>query len=117
MTWNAALVFTYGPPVPGRETAALQNFANAQAYFGGLAADGKCEVDAYLWGYGGGMMTVKAESTTDLYEMMESEDGQKMLGTANYTSQDFHFQMAQTGDRLAESMANYASIGGQLGYL
>lgn len=117
MALNAALVFTYGPPVPGREAAALQNFADAQAYFGKLAADDKCEVDAFLWGYGGGMMIVKAESPADLFEMLESDDGRKQLATANYTSQDFHYQLAQTGERLAESMTNYASIGSELGYL
>jgi hypothetical protein len=49
--------------------------------------------------------------------MLESDDGKKLLGTANYTSQDFHYQLAQTGERLAESMTSYASIGAELGYL
>lgn len=117
MTWNAALVFTFGPPVPGREGAALENFADAQAYFGKRAADGDCEVESFLWGYGGGMMIVKAETADDLFEMLESEEGSKLLGAANFTSQDFHYQLALTGERLAESMANYASVGGELGYL
>lgn len=117
MTWNAALVFTFGSPVPGREADALQNFANAQVYFGKLAADGECELDVFLWGYGGGLMVVKAESPADLYEMLESDDGRKLLATANFTSQDFRYQMAQTGERLAEAMTGYASVGGELGYL
>lgn len=117
MTWNAALIFTYGPPVPGREAAALQNFADAQSFFGKLAAEDRCEVDSYLWGYGGGMMIVKGESAGALQEILEMDEGRGLLAVANYTSQDFRYKMAQTGERLAEAMAKYSSVGGELGYL
>jgi len=117
MTWNSALVFTFGPAVPGREAAALANFAHAQAFFGQLAADGRCEAEAYLWGYGGGLMIVKGESPAALYELLGMDESRKMLSTSSLTSQAFGYQMAAIGDRLGDSMANYAAVGTELGYL
>ena len=117
MTWNSALVFTFGPPVPGREAAALANFAHAQAFFGQLAADGKCEAEAYLWGYGGGLMIVKGDSPEALYEILAMDESRKMLSTGSLTSQAFAFQMAATGESLADNMTSFAAVGTELGYL
>lgn len=117
MTWNAALVFSFGPPVPGREGAALANFAHAQGFFGQLAADGKCEAEAYLWGYGGGLMIVKGESPQALSEILEMDESRKMLSTGSLTSQAFEYRMAAIGEKLAENMTNYAAVGTELGYL
>ena len=117
MTWNSALVFSFGPAVPGREGAALANFAHAQGFFGQLAADGKCEAEAYLWGYGGGLMIVKGDSPEALHEILGMDESRKMLSTSSLTSQAFGYQMAATGERLADTMANYAAVGTELGYL
>lgn len=117
MTWKAALVFSYGVPVPGRETAAVQNFADAQTYFGKLATDEKCEYDLYQYGDGGGMMIVKAESPADLQAMLEADEGRKLLSVATYTSQDFGYRMAFTGEGLADAMSRWISAGNELGYM
>lgn len=117
MTWNAALIFSFGVPVPGREAASLQVFADAQTYFGKFAVDDKCELDAFLWPYGGGLMIVEAESAADLYKMLETEEGRRLLGVANFTTEDFRYEIALTGEALAESLASYASVGTDLGYL
>ena len=118
MGWNAALVFSYGVPVPGREAAALNNFADAQVFFGKLAADGRCsEPEVFHHGYGGGMMIVKAESPAILHELLMMDDGRKLIGTASFTSTDFSYQMYVTGEQLAENMTRYAGIGTELGYL
>ena len=117
MTWNAALVFSYGVPVPGRETAAVQNFADAQTYFGKLAADEKCEYDLYQYADGGGMMIVKAESPADLQTMLEADEGRKLLAVATYTSLGFGYRMAFTGEALGDAMSRWVSIGNELGYM
>jgi hypothetical protein len=117
MTWNAAFIFSFGAPVPGREAASLQVFADAQAYFGKLAADDKCELEAFLWPYGGGLMIVKGESAADLFEMLESDEGRRLRSTANITTEDFRYEMAVTGEAVADSLASYASVGDDLGYL
>jgi len=118
MHWNAALVFSYGVPVPGREEAALENFADAQTFFGKLAADGRCaEPEVFHHGYGGGMMIIKAETPEILHEIMMMDEARKSLTTASFTSTDFRYEMYITGEELAESMSRYAGIGTELGYL
>lgn len=118
MNWKAALVFRYGVPVPGREAAALQNFADAQVFFGKLAADGKCsEPEIFHHGYGGGMMIIKGETPMILQELLGMEDGRHLLATASYTSTGFGYELYLTGEDLADSMARYAAVGSELGYL
>ncbi len=41
----------------------------------------------------------------------------KMLSTSSLTSQAFGYQTAATGERLANTMTNYAAVGTELGYL
>lgn len=117
MTWNAALVFSYGVPVPGREAAAIQNFADAQTYFGKLAADDECELELFQYGDGGGMMIVKADSPADLQAMLDADEGRKLLAVATYTSLDFGYRMAFTGEALGDAMNRWVSVGSELGYM
>lgn len=117
MTWNAALVFTFGAPVPGREAAALQNLTDAQNFFGKLAIEEKCETETYLWMTGGGEMIVKGESPSALFEILGMEEARRLITAANYTSQDFGYRIAVTGDGLPNELGIYSSVGGELGYL
>jgi len=118
MGWNAALVFSYGVPVPGREARALQNFADAQTFFGKLAADGKCaEPEIFHHGYGGGMMIIKAEGPEVLHKILMMDDARKTLSTASFTSTGFKYEMYNTGEFLMDSMALYSGVGTELGYL
>jgi hypothetical protein len=118
MRWNAAYVFNYGVPVPGREAKALQNFADAQTFFGKLATDDKCsEPEILHHGYGGGMMIVKGESPEILHEILLTEEARKIISTASFTSTGFKYEMFHTGESLMESMALYAGVGTELGYL
>ena len=82
-----------------------------------MAADGKCEAETYLWGYGGGMMIVKGESPKALDEILGMDESRKILSTSSLTSQAFRYQMAATGERLADTMTNYAAVSTELGYL
>jgi hypothetical protein len=118
MAWNAAIVATFGVPVPGREAKALENFADAQTFFAKLAADGRCsEPEAFLFWDGGGLMLVRGETPEVLFEILDMEEFRRQVATASFTSQDFHFEIAATGERLADLMSNYALVGTELGYL
>ncbi len=118
MGWNAALVFSYGVPVPGREAKALQNFADAQVLFGKLAADGRCsEPEIFHHGYGGGMMIVKAEDAAVLHDILTMDEARRAMSTASFTSTEFMYEMYTTGEALVDNMTMYAGIGTELGYL
>jgi len=118
MRWNAALVFTYGVPVPGREHKALENFADAQTFFGKLAADGKCsEPEIFHHGFGGGMMIVKVEHPEVIDEILMMDEGRKLLAIGSFTSSDFRYERFITGEALADGMMRYAGVGTELGYL
>ena len=116
--WKAALMISYGLPIPGREVKALTNFADAQTTFGKLAADGKCaEPEIFHHADGGGFMLLRAEEPEILHEILEMDEVRHAINTALYTSLDFHHEIMVTGDVLMERMAEYTSIGSELGYM
>jgi hypothetical protein len=116
--WKAALMISYGLPIPGREVKALTNFADAQTIFGKLAADGKCaEPEIFHHTDGGGFMLLRAEGPEILHEILEMDEVRHAINTALYTSLDFHHEIMVTGDVLMERMAEYTSIGSELGYM
>lgn len=117
MKWNAAMVFTFGNAIPGRENGALQTYFDAQAYFGKLASEDKCEVDAYQWTDGGGMMVVRAEWAADLQKMLEAEDGRKVMAEAALTFQNFTLRTALVGDAASDAMTEWAAVGSELGLM
>lgn len=118
MVWNAALVFSYGLPFPGRENAALTNFADAHTFFGKLAADGKCaEPEIFHHGYGGGMIIVKAETPEMLHEILLMDETRRLIAVTSFTTAGFKYEMYHTGEFLMDSMARYSAVGAELGYL
>lgn len=118
MSWNAAVIFSFGLPIAGREKESLEVFADAQTHFGKLAADGKCaDPEAYLLPYGGGFMIVKAEDSDAIYEILFLEESRKLISTAEFTTHDFEFRVYSTGEALMENMAFYSTVGSTLGYL
>lgn len=115
--WNAALVFFYGTPVPGREAKALEIFTDVTTFFGKLAANGKtAEPEIFHYGFGGGMMILRAESVEDLQEVLESDEGRKLIAAASFTSTEFRYEFMFTGDQLMENMANWTTVGTGMGY-
>ncbi len=118
MGWNAALVFSYGLPVPGREAASLQAFADGQTFLGKLAADGKCaEPEVFHHGFGGGMIIVRAETPEALHEILMLDEARNLIATSSFTTANFRYDMFFTGELLADGMARYATVGTELGYL
>lgn len=118
MTWNTALVFKYGLPVAGRETKAMEAFADGQAFFGKMAAEGMCDQpEPFHYGFGGGMMIIRAETYEKLFTMLEMEEAKRLIDLCSFTVQDFEFSFMQTGERLMDDMGLFATVGAELGYL
>ena len=118
MTWNTALVFSYGLPVPGREVKAMEAFVDGQALFGKLAADGMCaEPEVFHHLHGAGMMIIRAETYEKLFTMLEKEEVKRLIDLCTFTAQDFEFTFMHTGELLMENMGLYATVGAELGYL
>lgn len=116
--WKAALMISYGLPIPGREVQALTNLADAQTIFGKLAADGMCaEPEIFHHTDGGGFMLLRGETPQILHEILEMEEVRHAINTAIYTSLDFHHEIMVTGDFLMERMAEYTAVGSELGYV
>lgn len=118
MGWNAALVFTYGLPVVGREAAALESLADGQVFFAKMAADGRCaEPEVFHHGYGGGMMIVRAETPNTLHDILMMDEPRALIAAAMFTTTKFHYEMFVTGEELIEAMGRYATVGTELGFL
>ena len=118
MTWNYALVISYGTPVPGREAKALEAFADAQVLFGKFAADGMCaEPEAFQRPFGGGMMIIRADGYEKLFTMLEKDEVKHLIEVCLLTVQDFDFVFMNTGELLMENMGLYAMVGAELGYI
>ncbi|MCP5115501.1 MAG: hypothetical protein GY953_32140 [bacterium] len=118
MTWNTALIFSYGLPVEGRDAKAMEAFADAQVFFGKMAADGMCaEPEVFHPGFGGGMMIVRAESYEKLFDMLEMEEAKRIITVCMFAVHDFKYSYMTTGDLLMENMGFFAKVGVDLGYL
>ncbi len=118
MKWNAALVLSYGKPVPGREAKAMEVFADGLTMFGKLAADEKCaEPEVFNHLVTGGMFIIKTESMEAIHHILEMDEIRRMLDVAMFTVEDFDVEMFVTGEHLMEAMSLYTAIGTELGYI
>jgi len=118
MTWNAAIVFTYRKPIPGREAKALENFADGITTFGKLAADGKCaEPEVFHHLIGGGIMVIKTETPATALEIMALDHVRTLLDACLFNVVDFDVRVMVTGELLMENMGHFTAVGTELGYL
>lgn len=114
---DSALVFTYTRPVAGREAAAFEVFQDAFAFFGKLAAEGKClEPEVFVGPFAKGIMVVKG-SRGDLYAITSSDEFQKFYLKAGYAVKDIGFEMYYFGDAVTELMGLWSTVGTELGYM
>lgn len=116
--WNAALKISYDSPVPGRETKAMEVFADALRIYGRLAADGMCaEPEVFHHLVGGGMFIIKTETIETANEILKMDDVRRMLDTAMFTVGGFDVELMVTGGQLMSNMSLYTAIGTELGYI
>lgn len=114
---NAALVFTYGRPAPGREPMALEAFTDSFTFWGKLAADDKCdEPVAYLAPSGGGMMIIHGDRKM-LLDIIDTADFRAVYFKAGFCVPDLDYKLLTAGDHVAEFMAAWASLGSEMGFM
>ncbi|MEN8040395.1 MAG: hypothetical protein ABFR95_02730 [Actinomycetota bacterium] len=118
MKWNAALMVSYGTPIPGREAKAMETFADALTIFGKLAADGECsEPEVFHHLIGGGMMIVKTETFEMAHEILDLAEVHKLLDTALLTVLNADVEIMITGEKLMSNMTTFTAVGTELTYI
>lgn len=112
---DTALVITWKVPFPGREKHALDFAAEADQYWGKLAAEGKCTTpEWYFLPEGWGMWMVKGERRV-LGDLMAEEATSRLLMKGLLLLDGWQYRLADTAAGAERFMADYATVGGLLG--
>jgi len=111
---DAAIVFSYTRATPGREAEALQAFTEATAFFGGLALEGKTGTPMHFMGSSGQNHLIIPGSRTHLFEVTETDAFRDLYLRAIFAVPDIHYEFGYFGDGVADEMARWAKIGGEL---
>lgn len=115
---EAAMVTTWGNSVPGREAKAIETFMDYLTLLGKQAADGNMsEPEAYLRYDGSGGMGVVRGDSTKLLELWESDDFRDVIAKAQLTVQNLHTEMYAAGDSVQDTVGNFTSVAGEMGYM
>lgn len=105
---DCALIITWKVPFPGREQHALQLGAEADGYWGRLAADGKCSSpEWYFCPTGTGMWIVKGERRV-LEDILEGDEARRLLEKGMLLLQDWQWNLVETGNAAQRFMTEYA---------
>ncbi len=114
---DAALVFTYGRPAPGREPIAMEAFTDSFTFWGKLAADDKCDEPlAYLAPGGGGLMIIHGERKS-LFDIVDTAEFRDIYFKAGFCVPDLDYELFVAGDKVMEFMADWARSGSELGFM
>jgi hypothetical protein len=119
MARDAALVTTFGGGIPGREAKGLEVFMDAVTFWGKHAADGKCAPPEVMFAEDGssGMLIVRGKSDA-LREIIESEEGEKLIAKAQMIVQDLKSHWYYTGDEeMQRGTRIFSEAGNELGYM
>jgi hypothetical protein len=119
MARDAALVTTWGVGIPGREGKGLEVFMDAVTFWGKQAADGRCSPPEVMFAEDGsnGMLIVRGRSDA-LREIIESEEGEKLIAKAQMIVQDLKSHWYYTGDEeMQRGTRIFAEAGNELGYI
>lgn len=112
---DTAFVITWTVPFPGREKLALALAAEAEAYWGGQAREGRCTAPEWFFLPSGvGMWMVKGERAV-LEELASSEPGRRLLARGALLLQNWQYSFAQTGAGAERYMGEYAAMLQELG--
>lgn len=115
MSRDAALVSTWGQPIPGREAKALEVFMDFMTLWGKQAAEGKCtEPEAFIATDGsGGFAIVKGKSDV-LQQISESEEALDLIVKAQTLVGNLESKWYYTD--VIDDTSRYARILAELGY-
>lgn len=118
MGMQAALVTTWGSPVPGREGKSIEGFMDYLTLIGKQAADDKVsEPEAYFKYDGSGGMAVVRGDSQQLLELWEAPEFREMLSKAQLTVQDLRTEMYAAGDTVQDLVGNFTRVAGEMGYM
>ncbi len=111
---DSAIVFTYSRAAAGRESMALQSFADALAFFGKFAADGKCGEPLTLMGPSGHAYMIVPGSFEDLTHLVRLDEFHELFIKAVFAVPDLGYEIASYGEGVQAYMARWARVGGEL---
>jgi hypothetical protein len=114
---DTALVISWKVPFPGREKQALGLAAEADEYWGKLAAEGKCtQPEWFFMPDGWGMWMIKGERRI-LEELLQSEPSRRLRAKGALLLDAYTWALAETGAGAQRFMTDYGTIGSELGIL
>lgn len=118
MARDAALVTTFGYPVPGREAKSLEVFTEFLTFLGKQAAEGRCSQPEPFFAAdtSNGMVIVRGRSDA-LAEITDSEEYEKLLSKGQMVVEDLKIHWYFTGEEIDRGMRIFAEAGGELGYM
>jgi hypothetical protein len=111
---DSAIVFTYSRAAPGRESMALQSFADAMSFFGLHAAAGKCDEPLTFMGPSGLNLMIIPGSFEDLSFLVRLDEFREIYTKAVFAVPDLGYQIGSYGEGVQEFMARWARVGGEL---
>jgi hypothetical protein len=116
MAKDAAIVFTWGGPVTGRENKSLEVFMETLSFYAQKAGEGTVsEPETYLAEDGsGGMLIVKGKSDA-LRELEETAEARKLLAKAHTIVNDLKAHWYYTGDEIQNETSLFAEVSSELG--
>lgn len=111
---DSAIIFTYSRAAAGRESMALQSFADAMAFFGKFASDGKCEEPLTLMAPSGHSFMIIPGSYEDLTYLVRLDEFRELFTKAVFAVPDLGYEIASYGEGVQAYMARWARVGGEL---
>lgn len=108
---KAAILVTWGNPVPGREMKALEFGLEANEYWGKIAAEGKCTTPEQFISpaTGHGYWIVKGEREV-LFELMETDFSKKSFAKGAALLENYTTELVLTEDSVDEFLGSFASV-------
>ncbi|HZD24543.1 MAG TPA: hypothetical protein VE569_14255 [Acidimicrobiia bacterium] len=113
---DSAIVFTFTRPAPGREAKAFDAFTEAQTFFGAFTSGNQCEVINVMSPSGTGYLIVPGKFE-DLTELIRTDEFLELYTKTVFAVPDVSYEIGAYGEGVAEWMARWARIGGELALL
>ena len=99
MARDAAIVTTWGPTVPGRESKALEGFLEFIQFIEKQAAEGKCQpAEPFFAADGSGGFAVVRGKSDVLQEIWDSDENIRLITKSQLLVQDLKSHLYYTGE-------------------
>lgn len=114
MMMDSAILFTYTRAAPGREKKAFDVFAEAMAFFGTAAHEGKCAEPINFMGSTGLSLAVIPGEHHALSDLIHTDEFLDLYTKMIYAVPDIAYQLGSFGEGVQDQMARWARVGGEL---